>query len=136
MATTNPFSSKEAFASTMEALFRCPDSELESKMLGVFSKDAVITMNERQLIWDGLFPYFKAIRDQLVSVEIKVHHFLQDGNMIAEKHTSSGIGKDGVKTQADVFCILKMNEDNRVIWLEEMIRFTAGVNFVETIKTD
>lgn len=133
MSTANTFSSKKALASAIEAVFTCPESELESTILNIYTRDAVITVNEKRMTWNDFFPYLRGIKNSMTSVEIKPHHLLQDGNMFAEKHTAYGVGKDGTKTQAEAICMFEINEDKKVIWLEEVLHFSAGTD-ITTIK--
>ncbi|EHK42533.1 hypothetical protein TRIATDRAFT_285302 [Trichoderma atroviride IMI 206040] len=121
-------STKEEFVSAIEAVFTCPESELESKILNVYSKDAVITVNEKRMTWDDFFPYFRGINNSMSSVQIKSDKFVQNGNVFAERHTAYGTGKDGTKTQARAICMFEVNEDKKVIWLEEVLHFSAGTD--------
>ncbi|PTB36250.1 hypothetical protein M441DRAFT_73614 [Trichoderma asperellum CBS 433.97] len=128
MSTANILSSKEAFASAMTAIFTCPESELESTLLGIYSKDAVVTVNEKRMTWNDFFPYIRGINKSMESAEINTHYLLQDGNMFAEKHTAIGIGKDGTKTQAEAICMGEVNAEKKIIWLEEVLHFSAGTD--------
>ncbi|KAL6901338.1 hypothetical protein GGI43DRAFT_434055 [Trichoderma evansii] len=128
MATVNAFSSKEGFAAAMTDIFTCPDSELESKILSVYTKDSSITVNEKRMPWDDLIYYIRGIKNSMVDIELKAHHLLRDGNMFSEKHTAYATGTDGSKTQAEAICMGELNADNKVLWMEEVLHFSAGVD--------
>ncbi|KAL7894235.1 hypothetical protein HDV63DRAFT_383796 [Trichoderma sp. SZMC 28014] len=118
----------ESFASAIEAVFSCPESELESKILNIYTKDAVITVNEKRMTWDEFFPYFRGINNSTTAVQIKSDKLVQNGNIFAERHTAYGTGQDGTKTQAKAMCMFEVNEDKKVIWLEEVLHFSAGTD--------
>lgn len=119
MSTVSPFSGKDAFAAAVAAAYNSTDSELESKILNLYTKDSVITVNQNRMAWDEFLPYVKAIRARTTSVEVKSHHFVRDGNMFSERHTAFGTGKDGTKTRAEAMLMGELNEDGKAIWLEE-----------------
>ncbi|PNP43653.1 hypothetical protein TGAM01_v202081 [Trichoderma gamsii] len=121
-------STKEDFASAIEAVFTCPEAELESKILNIYTKESVITVNEKRMTWEDFFPYFKGINNSMAAVQIKSDKLVQNGNMFAERHTAYGTGKDGTKTQARAICMFEVNEDKKVIWLEEVLHFSAGTD--------
>ncbi|KAL7917429.1 Metallo-hydrolase/oxidoreductase [Trichoderma austrokoningii] len=123
MSAAHNVSSKEAFASAIEAVFTCPESELESKILNIYTKDAVIIVNQKRMTWNDFFPYMRGFNNSLASIQIKPHHLLRDGNMFAEKHTAYAVSKDGTKSQAEAICLFEVNEEKKVIWLEEFLQF-------------
>jgi hypothetical protein len=130
MSTVSAFSSKEALGTAIQSAFNSPDSELESRILNIYTKDAIITVNQNRMTLDEFFPYIKSIRSRTKSVDVKPHHFVRDGNMFAGRHTAYGHGKDGTETQADAMLMGELNEDGKAIWLEEIaiLSSTAGTN--------
>jgi hypothetical protein len=119
---------KEGFASAIQAVFTCPEAELESKVLDIYNKDSVITVNEKRMTWDEFIPYFRGINNSMATVQIKSHQLLRDGNLFAEKHTAYGTGKYGTKTQGEAICMYEVNEDKKVVWLEEVMHLSAGTD--------
>ncbi|KAM0257762.1 hypothetical protein ACHAQJ_004213 [Trichoderma viride] len=128
MSTVSPFSSKEAFGAAIEKAFNSPDSELESRILDLYTKDSIITVNRNRMTWDEFLPYIKAIRNRTMSVDIKPHHFVRDGNMFAERHSAYGHGKDGKETQAEAMLMGELNEEGKVIWLEEIAILSSSAD--------
>ncbi|EHK22934.1 uncharacterized protein TRIVIDRAFT_60249 [Trichoderma virens Gv29-8] len=120
MSTVSPFSSKDSFATALEAVLNSPDASLEAALLNIYTKESVITVNQKRMTWDEFLPYLEAIRARLASVEIKSHHLLRDGNMFSERHTAYGHGKDGTETGAEAMLMGELNEDGKAIWLEEI----------------
>ncbi|RFU80029.1 hypothetical protein TARUN_2147 [Trichoderma arundinaceum] len=120
MSAVSPFSSKEAFATAIEAAFNCSDSDFEAKILNLYTKDTIITVNRNRMTWNEFVSYVQAVRDRTASVEIKSQHLLRDGNMFSEKHVAYGLGKDGKKTGAEALVIGELNEDGKAIWMEEI----------------
>ncbi|PTB70163.1 Metallo-hydrolase/oxidoreductase [Trichoderma citrinoviride] len=120
MSTPSAFTNKDTFAAAIHAAFNCPDSDLEARILDLYTRQSLITVNENRMSWKDFVPYVKAIRARRTSVEIQCHHFIRDGNMFAERHTASGTGKDGTITKAEALLMGELNEEGKAIWVEEI----------------
>lgn len=121
MSTAGPFTSKEAFAAAIETAFDYEGPEFQSKMLDMYTKDTIITVNQNRMTWNEFLPHIMAIRARLATVKITPHHLLRDGNMFAAWHTAQGFGKDGTETRTQSMFVGELNADGKAIWLEEIV---------------
>ncbi|KAL7803948.1 hypothetical protein V8C43DRAFT_266431 [Trichoderma afarasin] len=104
-------------------------------ILNIYVKEAVITVNMNRMTWDEFIPYIKAIRARTTSVDIKSHYLLRDGNLFSERHSAYGHGKDGTETNAEAMLMGEVNEDGKVIWLEEIAILNSDAGMAASKST-
>ncbi|KAK1255612.1 hypothetical protein MKX07_007871 [Trichoderma sp. CBMAI-0711] len=120
MSKSSPFTNKDSFAAAISTAFNCPDSDVETSLLNLYTRDSIIIVNQNRMSWEKFVPYIEAIRARTMSVDVECHHFIRDGNMFAERHTARGTGKDGTTTEVEAFTMGELNEEGKAIWLEEI----------------
>ncbi|TFA97872.1 hypothetical protein CCMA1212_010402 [Trichoderma ghanense] len=128
MPTPSPFANKDTFAAALHAAFNCPDSDLESSLLNLYTRQSLITVNQNPMPWEDFVPYIRDIRARTTSVAVECHHFIRDGNTFADRHTARGTGRDGTMTKAEALLIGQLNEEGKAIWLEEIATLNSDAS--------
>jgi hypothetical protein len=59
------------------------------------------------------------------SVNVRVTHFLREGNQIAERHSGDPVAlPDGRASWVETFMWVEIAEDGRIAWIVETVRKT------------
>ena len=119
---TNFTSSKEHYQAGLTSLFSGNPEDTEADLSKLFTP--IFTQEDGQGKRD--FPAFVAhirrLREILPSgVKLTVTHFLRDGTQVANRHSASTVGPDGIVSYAETYMFGGVAEDGRLDWISEVV---------------
>lgn len=84
------------------------------------SPDYVQIMNGSRLEYDDVVAHVRHIRATLASGTIEVHEAVQDGDVIADRHTMTATYVSGKKFAGSVYAFAQLGSDGRIIRVNEI----------------
>lgn len=124
MSSDGPYSSQQVWELTINRLFNGPESEVESTLSQLYSKDCLVTANGKSMNWEALFAYINDMRRSVKSIEIKSRHWIRKGNLLAENHDVTAMYSDGKFLRATTMILAEVNENGQAAWLDEVFQLS------------
>ncbi|KAK4448915.1 hypothetical protein QBC34DRAFT_100869 [Podospora aff. communis PSN243] len=123
----DPYSSQEAWTSTLLHAFNGPDSDVESTFLKLYTRDTAITIDGKLYTFESFLEHVMQLRSIAVDFVLDSHCFLRDGNKFAEKHTlTATLRGDGNKAQVEGYVFGELGENGKAVWVDEATRTVQG----------
>ena len=132
MATTIPYKTTfadqvDTYQAAINGLFSGKPEDTEADLSKLFAPTLVQRDDEGSRDFLGFVKHIRWLREILPpgSVNVKVTHFLREGNQIAERHSGDPMTlPDGRVSWGETFMWVEIAEDGRIAWIVETVKKT------------
>jgi hypothetical protein len=128
-STTTPYiatfaSQVDTYQATLMSLFSGKPEDTEADLSKLFTPTFTQRDNQASRDFPAFVKHIRGLREILPpgSVNLKVTHFLRDGNQIAERHSSITKRPSGEVSRAETFMWVEIAEDGRIAWIVETVK--------------
>jgi len=132
MATTAPLkttfaSQVDTYQAAINSLFSGTPDETEADLSKLFTPTFTQRDDDGSRDFPGFVKHIRWLREILPpgSVNVRVTHFLREGNQIAERHSGDPVTlPDGRVQWGETFMWVEIAEDGRIAWIVETVKKT------------
>lgn len=128
-STTTPYiatfaNQVDTYQATLMSLFSGKPEDTEADLSKLFTPTFTQRDNQASRDFPAFVKHIRGLREILPpgSVNLKVTHFLRDGNQIAERHSSTTKRPSGEVSRAETFMWVEIAEDGRIAWIVETVK--------------
>jgi hypothetical protein len=134
MATTTPYKTTfadkvETYQAAINSLFSGKPEDTEADLSKLFAPTFIQRDDETSRDFPGFVKHIRWLREILPmgSVNVRVTHFLREGNQIAERHSGDPVKlPDGRVSLGETFMWVEIAEDGRIAWIVETVKKTIN----------
>jgi hypothetical protein len=132
MAFTTPYKTTfadkvESYQAAINSLFAGKPEDTEADLSKLFVPTFIQRDDETSRDFPGFVKHIRWLREILPmgSVNVRVTHFLREGNQIAERHSGDPVTlPDGRVSWGETFMWVEIAEDGRIAWIVEAVKKT------------
>jgi ketosteroid isomerase-like protein len=108
-----------------EMLFGAPDDTKED-IARHFSPEFVQIINGDRHEYDDFIAHVRHIRETLASGRIEVQEAVQNGDIIADRHTMTATDYDGKQFAGATYAFVQLGNDGRIVRINEITQIHAA----------
>ena len=132
MATTTSYKTTfadkvETYQAAINSLFAGNPEDTEAELTKLFTPAFIQRDDETTRDFPAFVKHIRWLRGILPmgSVNVRVTHFLREGNQIAERHSGDSVTlPDGRISWGETFMWVEISEDGRIAWIVETVKKT------------
>lgn len=103
------------------SLFAGKPEDTESDLSKLLAPTFTQTDNDGVRDFPAFVAHIRSLREMSLKVTLTVTHFLRDGALVADRHSSSTIMPDGTVSKGETYMFGGVAEDGRLEWVSEVV---------------